>query len=489
LAGYPAGFLPLIDSRSYDVNSALGIKGTVAGWSVDLTGSYGRNKVAFRTENSANYAYGAASPHSFDDGALIYDQWVANLNVSKKFDVFRSLNVAWGLEGRREGYKIIAGERASYDYPPSGAVAGAAPGAQGFGGFSPLNAIKRSRRAGSLYLDVEAQVTDKLLIALAGRGETYSDFGEVVSGKASVRYDFSPHFALRGTVSNGFRAPSLQQQYFTSIASVITGGQVVLTGTFPSVNPTAVALGGKPLQPERSTNFSAGGVVRFGHFDLTVDGYYIKLRNEIALSENISASFSPAVAALLAPYNVSAARFFINGLASHTQGLDIVGHYRWRTDTAGTFDFTLASNINKIDITNVPTTTSALNPAPPLFARNRILTITNGTPGVKVTGTIDWSKGPLGATARATYYGNVLQPGTTVAGDAYTGRHTIFDLEARYKARRGLELALGAQNLADEYPRVEPGSLNAPSGVVGFPFYSPFGFNGRYLYVRAGVSW
>ncbi|MBL7599290.1 TonB-dependent receptor, partial [Escherichia coli] len=83
--------------------------------------------------------------------------------------------------------------------------AGQAPGAQGFGGFSPLNAIERSRKNVSGYLDLEAQITDKLLIGLAGRAEHYTDFGDTATGKVSLRYDIAPWFAIRGTASTGFR--------------------------------------------------------------------------------------------------------------------------------------------------------------------------------------------------------------------------------------------------------------------------------------------
>lgn len=479
IAGYPAGFIPLIDTVSKDLNSAIGVKGIVGdGWNVDLSASYGRNKVIFHTDNSANYSLGAATPHNFRDGALIYDQLVGNLDVTKSLPVFESLNVAFGLEGRREGYQITPGELASYT----------GSGAQGFGGFSPINAIHRHRENGSAYLDLEAQVTKQFQLDGAVRGETYSDFGQTVTGKLSARYDFSPAFALRGTVSTGFRAPSLQQEYFTSVASVIVNGSPVLTGTFPSTAPVSEALGGLPLRPEKSTNYSLGSVFRFGGFDLTVDGYYIRLRDQLGLSENISATFSPAVAALLAPFNVSAARFFINGLASWTKGVDVVGHYRLRSSGAGVFDFTLAGNVNKVKVTRVPTSTSTLNPAPTLFARNRLLTMTEGTPGEKIAGTVDWSLRDFGATARITYYGNVTQPGTTPAADVQTGKHAITDLEFRYTPNRLPQFAVGVQNLFDIYPDREPGNLNAPSGLVGFPFYSPFGFNGRYIYGRVSVN-
>ncbi|TCQ00810.1 MULTISPECIES: TonB-dependent receptor [unclassified Sphingomonas] len=498
LAGYLDGFLPLINTKSRDINSAVGIKGVVADWNVDLNASYGRNKIGFRTLNSANYAFGSTTPKDFSDGALIYDQYIVGLDVDRKFDLLQGVNVAFGLEGRREGFKIEAGELASYGYPAAGTVTGAAataaPGAQGFGGFSPANAIERSRRNGSVYLDVEAQVTDKFLVGLAGRGEDYSDFGSTATGKLSARYDFTRWFALRGTASTGFRAPALQQQYFTSIATVIQNGNPIQTGTFPSISPVASRLGGLPLEPEKSTNLSAGAVIRAGRFDLTVDAYRIHIRNQIGLSENISTSPTQSVAVntqianLLAGSGATAARFFLNGLASTTKGIDAVAHYRMPTDSVGTFDLTIAGNINDSKVTRVPTSTSALNPAPTLFARSRILTLEDGTPGEKVTGSIDWSLEQFGALARVTYYGDVNQPGTTAAADVHSGKHVITDIELRYQATKGAQLGFGVSNLFDVYPDATIPANNS-TGVIGFPYYSPFGFNGRYLYARAGLSW
>ncbi|MGK6322006.1 TonB-dependent receptor plug domain-containing protein [Sphingomonas sp. DT-51] len=479
---YPNGFLPVINTKSTDLNSALGVRGEVAGWNVDLNVSYGRNRLSFRTRDSANFAAGNASQTDFFDGRLIYDQWVAGLDVARKFDLFQSLNVAFGLEGRREGYKIEAGE------PAGQPVSGVSAGAQGFPALSQSNALERSRRNGSAYLDIEAQLTDALLLGLAGRFEDYSDFGSTANGKASLRYDIADWLALRGTVSTGFRAPSLQQQFFTSTASVVQNGVPFLTITTPSTSGLGNALGGVPLDPEKSTNFSAGTVIRFGGFDLSVDGYYIKLRDQLALSENINASFSPGVAALLNPYGVTAARFFINGVRSTTQGIDAVAHYRLRTARVGAFDVTLAGNVNKVKVTDVPTSTATLNPAPTLFARSRVLTVEQGTPGEKVTGTIDWSLDQVGALARVTYYGDVNQPGSTLLDDVRTGRHAVTDLEVRYQALPGGQVALGVSNLFDVYPdRTIP--RNNSTGVIGFPYYSPFGFNGRFLYVRAGLSW
>ena len=481
---YPDGFLPLIAVRSRDLNLALGARGEVAGWNADISVSYGRNRLEFRTKDSLNSTYGAASPTDFYDGALIYDQLVAGLDVARELPLGNGrVNLAWGLEYRREGYGIEAGQPESYNRGPLGGNTALTGGAQGFIGFQPANELQRHRENLSGYVDLEFRPVEQLAIGVAGRAEHYSDFGETVNGKLSARYDFTPNFALRGAVSTGFRAPSLQQSYFTSTASVVQTPLILETGTYPASSPVARALGAQDLDPEKSVNFSLGGVFRSGGFSLTVDAYQITIRDQLALSENIAASFSPQVAAILAPFGVQAARFYINGVKSRTRGLDVVANYRLRSANAGTFTFGLAANFNDIDVLRVPTNTATLNPSPVLFARSRILTLEQGTPDTKVIGSLDWQRGRAGATLRGTYYASVLQPGATAAADLTTGNKFVFDIEARYRILEGVRLAVGADNLFDVYPDQVPAALNT-SGVTAFPFYSPFGFNGRYVYGR-----
>jgi len=175
-------------------------------------------------------------------------------------------------------------------------------------------------------------------------------------------------------------------------------------------------------------------------------------------------------------------------VSTETEGVDIVGRYRLRTETAGDWDFTVAANVNDISVTKFPTSTSVLNPAPTLFSRQRILTIEEGTPDTKVSASADWSQGRWGATARATYYASVLQPGSTSANDYSTGDKTTIDLEGRFQITDRIGLAIGVDNVFDEYPDFVPANLNN-NGVLGFPYYSPFGFNGRYGYARLNVKW
>jgi iron complex outermembrane recepter protein len=498
---YPDGFTPLIAVESSDLTATGGVRGAVSDWNVDLSISYGRNKLAFYTRNSGNATYGAASPTSFYDGALTYDQLVGGIDVSREIALGSgTLNAAFGAEYRREGFEIAAGDPQSYNRAP-GAAAALGSGAQGFPGFQPSNVVDTHRDNFSGYLDIEAKPVESLTLGAAVRGEHYSDFGDVATGKLSARFAITPWFAIRGTASTGFRAPSLQQQYFTSTASVLSNGAIVETGLFPSTSAVGTALGGKPLRPEKSRNLSVGLVARSGGFDLSVDAYQIKIRDQIALSENLSGT---VVAALLAPYNVSAGRFFLNGIRSTTQGIDVVAHYRVPTAGFGTFDLTAAGNFNDIEVTRAPapaTITATIGGVPtsatlPIFSRQRIISFEQGTPREKVVGTLDWSLGGWGLTARGSYYGDVTQPSSNgfAEDDIHTGRKTIFDLEGRVEVHRNLSLALGANNLFDTYPDYvrlasSRGTVLNSTGLVGFPYYSPFGFNGRYLYGRIGLKW
>ena len=485
---YPDGFLPLIASRSKDYNATAGVRGDLGGWNTDLTVSYGRNTIDFETRNSGNATLGSASPRDFDSGRLTYDQLTAGLDLAREYTLGAAvINIAAGGEYRREGFAIGAGQPESYNRA-AGASSALASGAQGFVGFQPSNEVDVHRSNGSLYLDVEARLWDKLTFGAAARGETYSDFGETATAKLSGRYDVAPWLAFRGSVSTGFRAPSLQQQYYTSTQSLVNGNVLQETGLYPVSSNIARALGALPLDPEKSRNYSVGTVVRVGGFSLTVDGYHIRIRNQIALSENIQATASAQVGALLAPFGVQAARFFINGIQTTTKGLDIVAAYTLRTERLGSFNLSAAANLNDISVDRIPTSTAALNPAPNLFGRNRILTIEQGTPRTKIVGAVDWRGDALGATIRAVHYGNVLQPGTELANDVYTGRNTIIDLEGRYRFNDNVTLALGAENLFDVYPNTTPAALNN-NGVTAFPYYSPFGFNGRQIYGRLNLSW
>ncbi|HEX3367413.1 TonB-dependent receptor [Phenylobacterium sp.] len=495
---YPNGYLPLINTHSNDFSIGGALKGEIAGWKSNFSVDYGWNNLKYGVEHTLNPSLGPTSPHSFYAGQMTYDQTVGNADFSRDFEIGTAgpLNVAFGLEARDEQFKIGAGEPGSYE---RGAVAPTlALGSRGFSGFTPDNVVDKSRTNVGAYIALEDKITSWFTGSAAVRQEHYSDFGDATSGKLAGRVDVTSEFAFRGSAESGFRAPSLQQEYFTSTSILFINGIPFDTGTFPSTSPTGKALGGQPLSPEKSKNYSLGLVYHHDRLELTIDAYQIDINNKIVLSETLtgSATGAPgsdalAIFNLLQPFGASAARFFLNGVNTRTQGIDYSLSYRLPTDQFGDFNFLASANTNDIKITKTPATPAQILPIPmSLFARQNILRYEDGTPPYKVTLQTDWSKGPWGGTLRSTFYGDVLSPGTALDGsqDVHTGQRSLWDLEARYTFPRDVTFAVGADNLFDAYPRQVPPSLNT-TGAAPFTSFSPFGFDGRFVYGRLSIQW
>ena len=374
---YPDGFLPKIAPDVTDYAATFGTRWTLGSWDMDASLGYGLNDMEFTIVDTLNRSLGPTSKTVFDAGGYDYDQLVFNLAGVRGIEVSglaSPLNVALGIEARRESYRITAGEPDSYRNggvrlplgspgctSPTAAdtAAGGCPtpsGAQVFPGFRPANVVDESRNALGAYIDLEANLTEKLLASAALRVEDYSDFGSNVSGKLSGRYDFVDGFALRGSYSTGFRAPALQQQYFATTSTNFIGGVPFDITTFPATDPVAAALGAKPLDSEDATNLSVGAVFQFDRASLTIDAYRIELDNRIVLSENLT---SAAVRNFLTSQGfigIGGGRFFINGVDTVTKGVDVVFNYPVVTDSAGRFDITATANFNETTVTKLPAT-------------------------------------------------------------------------------------------------------------------------------------
>jgi iron complex outermembrane receptor protein len=490
---YPNGFLPIISPDVDDYSAAAGVTWTLHGWDMDTSLSYGKNEMAYTIENTLNRSIGPSSKTSFDAGGYSYDQLTFNLSGVRQFDVglASDLNVALGAEARREGYKLWAGEPDSYRNGGVLLASGlpTASGSQVFPGFRPSDASNSHRTALSVFADFEANLTQNFLGSFAVRGEHYSDFGNNWSGKLAGRYNFTKDFALRGSVQNGFRAPSMQQQNFTSTSTNFINGIPFDITTFKPSDPAAIALGAKPLEAEKSTNYSLGAVMKLGRGSLTVDGYKIKIRNRIVLSENLTATNVRDYLTARGFIGIGGGRFFINGVDTTTDGVDVVFNHPFSLGTAGKLDLTLAGNYTKTDVTKVPATAqlSALSPAPILFDRVNVLTFEEGTPKTKFSANLNWSMGPWGATARATRYGKILTPASPATLDQWASAKTLVDLEARYAFTKQLSLALGADNVFDQYPDAYTVAQNT-TGNAPFSNYSPFGRSGRYVYARVNYA-
>jgi iron complex outermembrane recepter protein len=539
LSIYPEGFLPEINSTLEDYSLTGGLKGEVSGTQVDLSVSYAHNSFDFFISNTLNASLGAASPTSFDSGGLRYGQLLGNLDVNRNIEVgfLKSLNLAGGLEYRRETYEIRAGEPDSFragpalvgvnnpSSPPGGFGAGAAPGAQVFPGFQPtiggqqVTGVERRRDSVSAYVEADADIDDALTIQAAGRYEHYSDFGSDMNGKLSARFEPFNGFALRGSASTGFRAPSLQQQFFAAAATNNVNGVLVDAVTLPVGNPVALALGAKPLKAETSISYSAGVAINPApRLNITVDYYHIDIDDRIVVSENLTATRdalgNPSGATTSPGFQIaqilnnagfrtiSAARFFVNGIDTRTQGVDAVATYRADLGQFGMLTVTAGLNYNKTRINGRNATPGALSQVPGvvLFGRQESLRIERGQPRTRVNLGLDYDYEIFGLTLRGNRYGMVVDGGTEALNDVFLGPKWVADLELRVKPVGNLDLAIGANNLFDAYPdniphgqAVDPvtgaiRNLAVTRYVAPFSNFSPFGFNGRFIYARATVA-
>ena len=544
VAIYPDGFLPLISSDYEDYSLAGGIKGDVGPWSLDLSGVYGHNQIDYRTLNSINTSFGPNGPRNVDAGGIRFTQITANLDVSRQFDVgfAKPLTFAFGGEYRHENFKERPGQVESYASGPftipsrastvgDCATAGgvyavatgicsfpgrnAALGQQGFPGIPASARTDNSRHSYAGYAELDADVIEGLTVTAAGRYEHFSDFGDTVNGKLALRYEFVPQFAIRGSVSNGFRAPSLHQQFFTTTSTNFVAGLPVDIVTAQVASPVARALGSRPLDPEKSVNLSGGFTANpFRGFALTADYFHIKIKDRIVLTENLGASGNTATdnaarAALnAAGFNsVGAARFFINGLDTTTQGVDVVSTYRFGLAGLGNWSLSAAYNYtqNKIDKRLNNLGPLATTPNLVLFGRVEGLRFEKGQPRDKIVLSTDGSLGAFGITGRTTRYGRVLAPTATAPianptsltdigpDDVLLTPKWITDLEVRFTFKDHATFAFGAENLFDVYPDRLPygprpasvGGVYPPNQIyIPYSGFSPFGFNGRYLYGR-----
>ncbi len=499
---FPDGFLPLINSNINDYSGTVGVKGELSGWKYDLSGLYGRNSFKFDISNSVNVTLGAASPTEFYAGTLKFGQATGNLDLVRGFPVsaFASpLNVALGLEARRDTYGIEAGEPNSYidggvkvlDGPNAGASP--VPGSQVFAGFRPTDAGDHSRSNVAGYVDFEANVLPKLLMGVAGRTEHYSDFGGTTTGKVSARYEFVPGYALRGALSTGFRAPSLAQEFYASTATnflIINGVNTpVEIRTLPAESGPAKALGAEPLKAEKSINGSLGlALAPLSNLNLTVDYYHIRIKDRIVLSGNFQGAAMTAFLESQGFPGVGSARYFTNAIDTRTNGIDVVGRYAVEMGNFGITRFTGGYNHTKTVVKRVSSTPTILaSQQVALFDRLERSRIEEGQPHETLNLTLDHTLNRLFATVHTTHYGEVGRRGeTNPALDQTYDAKWVTDANLSYGITRQIRFTVGANNIFDIYPEKNSVALGN-SGIFPYSAFgpAPFGYNGRFIYARA----
>ena len=488
---YPNGFVPTETVNENDYSVTAGAKGqNLFGWSWDLSTTYGGDNEGIGMVNSANTALYAAdgfTPTSFHLATVSNTQLTNNLDFSRAFQLPllpAPVNVSFGLEQRRETYSVGAGDEYSY-------LLG---GAQALPGLAPVSASDNSRNVLGTYIDLSTHLTQKWTVDLAGRFEHYSDVGDTTNGKISTRYDFTPQIAVRGSVSTGFRAPSLAEEYYSNVNE----SPASVSGLLAANSAAAKLIGAQPLKPEESTNYNIGLVLTpVKNLNVTIDAYQIDIRNRIV--EGGTASGAAAIAAMEAaglsvPSSVAAsavsASYFTNGASTRTRGLDLSGTWHTAFGAYGQVDWDLGVNLNTTSVTHVANGT---NGQPELNAQ-QIAWLTTATPKNKIIIGGTWHLDKWGVSLHETRFGSTSSEETYIVGaNAFSTTQFIHfenaaryvtDLEVRYDVTKRFQIAVGANNLFNVYPSKLPYQAQL-EGAQYDAFASTIGEDGGFYYLRA----
>lgn len=502
---FPNGFSPEILTDIQDDAITGGIRGVKNGWDVDFSHSIGVNTLDYTVNNSNNASLGVASPRTFYAGGFMYQQNTTNLDISRTFDWLNGVNIAFGAELRVENYQIIAGEEASYidggdTYTnAAGEELPRIVGSQVFPGFRPENELSRFRTNTSGYLDIEANLSEKLLLRGAGRYEAYNDFGGQGIWKLSGRYQIKEGISLRAGFSTGFRAPSLHQVYFQNISTQFINGESVQVGTFnneSAVVTEAFKIG--MLKPELSNHLSAGISGKLNdNFTFSLDYYLINIDDRIVLSGR----FSEGYESVLEPFNAGAAQFFTNAIDSRTSGADTILFFKKDIGT-GEFNASLGANVTRTKVKGGIKVSSALvGQEEVLFNREEIARVQYSQPNYKINSLFSYDFDKYRFQLVNTLFGEVQfihpedgDPNNWLVND-FTGNvesrdqtfspKLVTDMAVSYQVNDYVKCTLGGNNVFDVYPDKHEHSANTEDGnFIYSRRVQQFGVNGANYYLR-----
>nr|WP_245807621.1 TonB-dependent receptor [Cognaticolwellia beringensis] len=536
---YPDGFLPQIDNEAQDISTAVGLRGEINNdWSYDVSATYGENEYDFYSQNTINASYAAeylsnnpsaseqdiasnSGPIAGYSGGFRYDQLTFNADISGSIDIDHGENlfVSFGAEYRKENYEIVAGEEASYACGASNSPTSfpsvidsdvfAGCGFQAYPGLRPNAANDADRNSYALYLDLEKQITEQWNLGAALRFEDFSDAGSKLIGKLSSRYELTDSLAIRGALSTGFRAPSLQQSAYTAYTTNLGEGGVLLssfTATAGSAFPAALGVQG--LNLETSKNISLGLVYDVNSaLSVSLDAYRVKIDDRITLGSLQNAddvSFNPEAVAALNATGAVQGNYFSNAVNSTTQGLDVVITYQTEL-LAGNLDVTLAGNLNETEIDSV----NSPDGIPESVALDDLQRsfLTDGQPKQRATLTFDYTREAWSGVVRANYYGETdiiyfgndhiglpgfLSPTGSFKPTSVLESAVLIDVNLAYQLSDNLQLSAGINNLFDKTPD-ELGEDEAldfiTNGAFKYPVRAlPYGFDGMTYYARINFS-
>ncbi|AUS05028.1 TonB-dependent receptor [Pseudotamlana carrageenivorans] len=480
---FPNGFSPKIITNIQDNALTIGLKGQKNDWNLDFSHSIENNNIDFTVSNSNNASLGVRSPKTFKSGGYLYKLNTTNIDLDKEFDVLEGLSVAFGGELRVEGYEIISGEEDSYInggetyIDENGVEQPRLIGAQVFPGIQPSDELIRIRSNASGYIDLELKPLEPFLFKAAYRFESNNDFGENSVWKLSGRYLLNKNISFRSSYSTGFRAPSLHQVYFQKISTQYFDGDISQVGTFNHESSLITdVFKVNQLTPELSKHFSLGWSSKFKNkYTFAFDYYNININDRIILS----GGFSTGYEAQLAPYEVSAAQFFVNAIDSNTNGFEASFIYQDKLGS-GLFNGQVATNFTKTKVTNVNENSVENGDLESLFNREERSRVESAQPNFKINSYFQYEIHNFKFNLVGTYFGSLdyLHPDD---GDPnnwqlnkYNGRvetrdqrfkpKFITDLAVSYRFVNFLEATAGCNNIFNIYPDKHRHSGNTNNG-------------------------
>ncbi|WP_286235895.1 TonB-dependent receptor plug domain-containing protein [Thalassotalea sediminis] len=487
----PGGFTPNFGGTVIDTAITMGTRGELTDTlSYDISGSVGRNESSYVIYNTVNASLGPDTPRDFSPGKHIQLEKFLNIDLVKELEVglYSPLIIAGGYEYHQETFEVIAGDVESFTAGPL-TDQGFGIGSNGFPGFKPSAAGEFSRQNYALYVDVEAQYSDKFLMGYALRYEDYSTFGDTTNYKVTAQYDVTDDFSLRGSISSGFRAPTVGQANYANVQTNLDGGILVDSALLPPSNPVATQLGATELTPEESESMAFGAVWTIDEFHFTLDYYNIEVTDRVSQSAkyNLSETDKAKLKADGVPNvdSIQQVSFFTNDFDTTTEGVDFIANYT--TDLLdGSSVFSLAYNWNETTVDKYTEVTGD----------GKVSRLENDLPNHRATFTWAQSWDDINMFTRVNYFGEYQgvhvdwvgtpeEPGTEINADA----EVTIDVEVTYHATDALSVSLGAQNIFDVYPselafEEQSGSANNSWGGKYYET-SPFGFNGGFYYLKA----
>lgn len=497
---YPNGFNPLQNTKINDFTFDNGLLFNLGDWKLDFSNAFGSNRFMYQIDETINATLGLNSPTSFDAGGHSLLQNTTALNATKGFDILEGFNLAVGAEFRYENFNIIKGEESSYAmYDINGNVVTASTpeellvinplsgdirpgGSQGFPGYS--QEVDKSRNNFAAYADTELDVTNKWMVSLAGRFENYSDFGGTLNGKFSTRYEITPKFAFRGSVSTGFRAPSLVQKYYSLQFTNFQGGNLVTIQLASNDSRLAQQVGIPQLKQETSLNGSAGFTLNAGKFTATVDGYYIKVKDRIVLTGTFGQD-DDQIGAILAANFIDQAQFFTNAADTESAGVDVILNYS-ESIGSGRLNATLAGNYNSMKITDVHTSPQLAGKEDVYLSARERAFILASAPKTKINLSLNYKISKFNTNLQLVRFDKVKLIGYSGDDDfQYYNPKVTTDLSFGWEFSKKFSWILGSKNIFNRYPTMQKTAVsdgNTESGGIFDPVQ--MGFAGRQVFTR-----